>query len=162
VQHLQDLLADQLLPFHQGAPERLDQRPVQVELLLDGLLGLLEEPVGAGPAVGVGEHLGDHVALVEALLHGHERDQRVGHAQGPDHLGGDAGGPDQVAARPGGRLAEPQLLGGHAGTGDPQEGQQLGSGPGPALLAVVVGQQAEGVLALDDREDLEAAATPDR
>src|SRR5829696_6581780 len=50
-----------------GAPGRLDQRPVQVELLLHGLLGLLEQPVGAGPAVGVGEDLGDHVALVETL-----------------------------------------------------------------------------------------------
>jgi hypothetical protein len=34
--------------------------------------------------------------------------------------------PDKVGARPGGRLAEPQLLGGHAGAGDAQEGQQLG------------------------------------
>src|SRR5215217_3580181 len=65
-QDLEDLLADQLLPLQQGVPERLDQRPVQVELLLDGLLGLLEQPVGAGPAVGVGEDLGDHVALVQA------------------------------------------------------------------------------------------------
>ena len=67
----------------------------------------------------------------------------------------------EVARRTGARLAEEQLLGDHAAERDLDRADDLGAGLREALLVVGVGEQAERVAALDDRQHLELAVVTD-
>ena len=67
----------------------------------------------------------------------------------------------EVAGRAGAGLAEEQLLGGHAAERDLDRADELGARLREALLEVGVGEQAERVAALDDRQHLELAVVAD-
>ena len=71
------------------------------------------------------------------------------------------GGGLEVRGHPRARLAEEHLLGHHAPEGDLDEGLDLGAGLGEALLLLGVRQEPEGVLALDDGQDLHLATLAD-
>ena len=114
--------------------------------------------------VGVAEHPADQVGVAEAaVLHRREGDERVGHAG---------------ARRPSGRRRWWRTAGRRPGrwrrrrrtaprrTWPPIaiwiSAGHLAAGPGVDVLAVAVGEQAERVAALDDREDLQPALRRDQ
>ena len=110
-------------------------------------------------AVAVAQDLGDQVRLADRALRDRlVADQRAGHAERADHLGGQTGRVREVGRRPGPGLAEAELLGHQAAEGDRDPGLDLGAGPREALLLVAVGEQPERVATLDDRQHLQSPA----
>ena len=161
VQHVDDLVADELLALEQLVAQRDHEVAVVVEQRVHVGLGLVEQPLDRRPRVFVGEHLADDPLRDRTRLDRLERHERAGHAERADHLRRDACRVREVAARPGARLAEEQLLGRHAAERDLHRAHELRTGARVALLVVGVREQTERVPALDDRQHFELAVLTD-
>ena len=67
LQHLEDLVADQLLALEQLVAQRHDEVAVRVEQVAHVRLGLLEDALDRAARLVVGEHLGDDARACTAL-----------------------------------------------------------------------------------------------
>src|SRR5512132_281763 len=154
--HLEDLVADELVVLHQGVPERSVDVAVLGQHLADALALSVEDVLHALLRLGVPQNLADEVRMRQRSVgDGLVADQGPRHPEGAHHLGRHRRGRGEVGARARPRLAEAHLLGGEPAERDRDPRLELGLRPREALLLVAVREQSQRTAALDDGEHLE-------
>ena len=138
-----EVLPDQLVAGDERVPERDDDVALLLEEGDDTRLLRVEDLLDPGLPVGVPEHASDQVLRPDrALGDGVVADQRAGHAEGADHLGGERVAPPRSEA---GVPDSPKNS--SSATSPPRavamRRLDLGPGAREPLLLVAVGEQPE-------------------
>src|SRR5436190_4530268 len=149
---LEDLVADELVLLHQRVAERAVDVAVLHEHLAHAFALRLQDVLDPLLRLRVPEHLADEVRLRERAVGDRlVADQRTGHPERSDHLGGQRRRLREVRPRARPRLTEAHLLRGEAAERNRDHRLDLGLGPREALLLVGVRQQPERATPLDAR-----------